>query len=50
MGLMAMEIAQRTRVIGAQVFKFRKRSMYGDRDFRKSIFGKRLIDHGFEMW
>ena len=49
MGIMSMEIAQRTRVIGAQVFKFRKGIRYGDIDLRNIGFHKCFIDHGFEM-
>ena len=32
-GIVAIEIAQRTRVIGAQVLKFWGRIRYGDMDF-----------------
>ena len=32
-GIVAMEIEQRTRVIGAQSLKFRGRIRYGDMDF-----------------
>ena len=33
-GIVSMEISQRTRVIGAQVFKFRDGIRYGDIDLR----------------
>ena len=33
-GIVSMEIAQRTRVIGVQVFNFWEGTRYGDIDFR----------------
>ena len=38
-GIVAMEIAQRTRLIGVQVLKFRGRIRYGDMDFWDVYFG-----------
>ena len=48
-GVMAMEIAQSTRVICAQVFEFRDRIQDSDVDFGDIIFRKCLVDQGLEV-
>ena len=47
-GIVAMEIAQRTRVIGVQILKFRGRIWYGEIDFWDVGFWKRFINHCLE--
>ena len=49
-GVMAVEIAQSTRVVCAQGFEFRDRVGDSDVDFGDVRVGKRLVDQDLEVW